>query len=540
MPTDTLTDFHPAGQSGGAVVRRRSVSALDAPDLPAVLNYFFDGIPCSDRHRNYLPIFRRKPDGITDIGSFTLLELDNAVGHGPAPWLPGLLKAIDIEAYFGLHPMFRAGRRFRRRTIQTPARDVPLSHPTFGNVAIDFPNAVVDLQVTTAVRRNWRGFRFVFRRSDGARFFTHCAVDIDWHDAPAVGRAEQIGRAVGAIVTAYHQGDIPQPSMVLHSGRGVWCFWKLLDERNPAQGTRLLNGILHEPGTACRASRLALERLDTINHVLVSRLADCGRVEFVDAAKGVRVPGSLNRLAHQRVVLELWSDASGAVPAYTLSDLAGFLKIDALTPYTRHTHQPSALTAAQVEQLAGARAARHRKIFDGILKLAALRGGIMDGDHRHFALMYLARAGYRAGLPAATVNAAAHRFGATCRPPLSKQQVQTQLGNARRAVAGSRKPPKTETIVADLHVTGTERAAIGWVRRPASCTRRTTHAARLALIHDIINRAGYFSQNTMRAELARAGLTASQQTISRDYERLGIWRPVKLPPTPTNPPTLPL
>lgn len=509
--------FEVSSTGPGRVVASRP----DAPDLAALVENFFGGVPPSDRKKNFVPFFRRVAGRVenpySEIGSFSLADLHDALG-GRQRWLPELVKALDVDAYAGaMATMYRPGRRFRQVEKYVPA-------------ILEGKHVEVLRETAVAERTNWRGFPVAYRETAGARFLLHAAVDIDLHDAPDETRPEEIGLAVAAIIAAHRRKLIPRPSLVLHSGRGVWCFFRLVDDRNPTSGTVVLNGVRHDPATALRASSLAVRRLELINSALAETLRESlfrvrAQVERVSPSAGVRVPGSMNTAVDERAVLEMWFDIRGTVAVYTLQDLAAVLDVDLDAPFLKPgVKRATTLSAAQVAQRRAAAMVPHRLAFDRIVALAGMRGGMREGC-RHLAVMHLARAGYRAGLDPRVVDETVHAVGRACRPPVAARQVEAELAHARKAVVASRKPPRLETVVRDLGVTAVERDALGWYRKARPARTRPTQAERHRLIREILAGRAYMPHAKMRAALAARGVRVSQPTVSRDYDALGILRP---------------
>jgi len=113
-------------------------------------------------------------------------------------------------------------------------------------------------------------------------------------------------------------GVIPQPSIIARSGRGVYLFWLLRDDKDP-------NRLPH-------AWPEAIELYKACNRALGERLrahslpAD---KQAIDAARVLRVPGSIHRKALRRVHYVIQADEKGKGFVYTLPELATFLDVPA-------------------------------------------------------------------------------------------------------------------------------------------------------------------------------------------------------------------
>jgi len=114
-------------------------------------------------------------------------------------------------------------------------------------------------------------------------------------------------------------GAIPQASLVARSGRGIYLLWLLRDEKDP-------NKLQH-------AWPEKVEIYKAINRALNERLrthdlpADS---QAIDAARVLRVPGSIHRKVNRRVRYWIRADEGGKGFVYTLPELAAFLELPAL------------------------------------------------------------------------------------------------------------------------------------------------------------------------------------------------------------------
>ena len=165
------------------------------------------------------------------------------------------------------------------------------------------------------------GLPDVWRKEKHLRSLTACYADLD------CGRPES--DEPGAALTwrqAQHEaeyladtGVIPQPSITARSGRGVYLFWLLRDAQDPDK----LPHAWPERIELYKACNRALhERLRT--HRLPADKA------AFDAARVLRVPGSIHRKALQRVRYVIQADDDGKGFVYTLPALAEFLDLPAL------------------------------------------------------------------------------------------------------------------------------------------------------------------------------------------------------------------
>lgn len=129
-----------------------------------------------------------------------------------------------------------------------------------------------------------------------------------WTDIDCYNLGLTEGDVIGQLWDAQANGLIPPPSALQSSGRGVWVFWLLHDNRAwPEQ---------------CDLWRQIMGRVQS----LLSPLgADSNAL---DTARICRVPGSLHSKANRRVNVAILSGPDG-VPRYELAELAAWFNIEA-------------------------------------------------------------------------------------------------------------------------------------------------------------------------------------------------------------------
>lgn len=115
------------------------------------------------------------------------------------------------------------------------------------------------------------------------------------------------------------KGIIPQPSIMARSGRGVYLLWLLKDEKDPKKPP------------AAYPEKIQLYK--ACNRKLNERIrekslpADRGAI---DAARVLRVPGSVHRKTGRRVEYVVQLDQTGQGFVYTLREIASFLDVPAV------------------------------------------------------------------------------------------------------------------------------------------------------------------------------------------------------------------
>ena len=160
----------------------------------------------------------------------------------------------------------------------------------------------------------------VWREEKHLLSLTACYVDVDSGrpESEEPGGALSWRQAQHELEFLADSGVIPQPSIMARSGRGVYAFWLLRDDKDPHK----LPHAWPEKIELYKACNRALnERLR--NHKLP---AD---TRAIDAARVLRVPGSIHRTALRRVHYVIQADENGRGFVYTLPELATFLELPA-------------------------------------------------------------------------------------------------------------------------------------------------------------------------------------------------------------------
>lgn len=166
------------------------------------------------------------------------------------------------------------------------------------------------------------GLPDVWRKEKHLQSLTACYADVDsgrpesTEPGGALGWRDALHRA-GVLADS---GVIPQPSIMARSGRGVYLFWLLVDERESDKLPR----AFPEKLMLYKACNRALgDRLRT--HELP---ADSSAV---DGARVLRTPDSINTKTMRRVKYIIQGGEDGKGFVYTLPQLAEFLDIPSTT-----------------------------------------------------------------------------------------------------------------------------------------------------------------------------------------------------------------
>jgi len=326
-----------------------------------------------------------------------------------------------------------------------------------------------------------RAGRMAYRRKPDVHELCSCYSDLDCYK---LGMNFLEGRAALDILVA--QNVIPDPSVLVRSGRGLYAFW-------------LLRPIV-------RPTRELLDLYDQTQRRLWQVLAPLGAdPRALDACRPLRAPGSYHTKAKQRTHYTFNYEQNGAVLAYGLPELLDFLSVPVLSggsDQARREHHARALptiTATPagepmprgalvrvVGRLPGGRSperySARARVVD-LCRIAEVRGGIAEGC-RHFYLWRYAEALCAAGVRDRLELQAriAEVNEKVCRPPQTMAEV-------RDACRGASLPPpatsgqgwrqtRSDTIARELGVTSAEASALGLVSIMPTEEREARQAAR--------------------------------------------------------------
>jgi len=205
------------------------------------------------------------------------------------------------------------------------------------------------------------------RNSESLRYLTACFVDIDCHNLGI-----SVGEAIGAVINAQDAGDIPPASMMFRSGRGVWCFWFLVDRKN----TNRLQGAYSEK-----------KRLwGNIQRVIGDRFIHIGADAAArDLPRVTRVPGSINSKSATRVDYWIQGSSKGERFVYTLDQLASSFGVELPV-----RHRAVISKAHQILSERGRNGQRGRwvKSREQFEQLWEMRGGFAEGTRGSAVYVY--------------------------------------------------------------------------------------------------------------------------------------------------------
>ena len=150
--------------------------------------------------------------------------------------------------------------------------------------------------------------------STSLRYLCACAVDIDCY------RCGRDFQATLELVQEEYQRGLPMASIVVNSGRGMWLLWLLRDPNNANQAHYGAYGDNWN-------NHLLLYR--RIEQHLGGSLAHLGSDrQATDAARHIRIPGSLNTKSETVVQWHIAANEAGELITYRLRGMAQALGID--------------------------------------------------------------------------------------------------------------------------------------------------------------------------------------------------------------------
>ncbi len=346
------------------------------------------------------------------------------------------------------------------------------------------------------------------------RYLCACYADIDYYKT---GRT--FNQAFFEVLEAQEKGQIPPPSMVIHSGRGMWLLWLLRDRTNPEQA--------HFGAWANNPLDHALLYVG-IQREICRGLAPIGAdPQGIDAARHVRIEGSFHTEAEKYV--RWWIHGQGERAfTYTLKGMADFFGLRlASTPVPRRATNGEKKPMAH--HYRGHLAAGQTKL-KVIELLFEQRNGFAEGQRNKGLLLYaMALRGAHIGQLEAMERVG--RMARDCKIYTAEAQ-----GVVRSAYRQKTSRLSYKHIADTLVVTPDEANNLSRLTRrpfpaatafPANELRQSQserQVARRAAIKRIIEScAGKVpSYREMCARLAGEGIEAARGTIQNDYQAVGL------------------
>lgn len=167
------------------------------------------------------------------------------------------------------------------------------------------------------------GLPYLLRKEKYLLELVTCYADLDVgrpDDQKHLGATLTWQEAQLEVLRRQNSGLLPPFSLMACSGRGVYLLWFLHDDTDP---TKLP-----------RANRFTLSRYKAANRALHDRLGGLACDRIADAARVLRIPGSINTKAGKRVTFSatIQGGDNGNAISYSLRDLEAFLGIKDSVP----------------------------------------------------------------------------------------------------------------------------------------------------------------------------------------------------------------
>jgi hypothetical protein len=367
--------------------------------------------------------------------------------------------------------------------------------------------------------------------TDSLRYLCACYCDIDYYR-----RGVSHLQVRAELERMYESGELPEPSMVVDSGKGMWLLWLLHDAEHPERA--------HLGAYADNAND-HLQLYTRINKALHQRLDHIGADPISDGVRSIRVPGSFRNDVEKFVKWRIHGDSDRAI-SYTLKELAAKLGVVART-------RPSAERKA-IEATRGPRGnQRNGWVKTNQNRLAAIAtildqraGGFRQGCRNKGAFIYALALKWN-GTERREARTALIEMGAHCDPPLSVREC---LGAVKAAYKTRMAKLCYQTMADQIDLTPEEAEIVSQVlygdsrsgdRRffPAARrfgqvepitnsvggnTRRTKQAIRRDAIAAIVDKRGRVpTVREMRKELREAGgIESSVGGLHSDYKAMGL------------------
>ncbi len=250
------------------------------------------------------------------------------------------------------------------------------------------------------------GLPSAWRKEVYLRYLNACYVDLDFYkEENPLGWPE----AVKVILQAQEEESIPPASIIGRSGRGMYLLWLLTSERKGA----------HQ-----RAFPQEIEQYKQINQAFCERVNSfdprLNADRIFDAARILRVPGSVNTKSGNTVQYLIEVNNRGQVPVYTLSDLTSFLEI---SPYPSLVlSQDNSLYSRPIVNRSSTPRRRNGRIATANYRLHDLMainqncGGFKHGKRRR-SITYFCRFAKAAGWTRRDILEGAIGLADGCKPP---------------------------------------------------------------------------------------------------------------------------
>ena len=280
-------------------------------------------------HDGLVPLARKERGNWQELGSISPAQLTGLFSDQLVS------DAVDVDAYFGLHGMFRP-----TRTRTPPQHMLPGCVPSRRGV-------------------------------DAVRWLTCFHVDLDSYKCGLDSHG-----AIAAVSRLVDAGLIPSPSIYTLS-RGCWAIWRLHDQEKSGEPLRAYGGNVVNRWAAVQ---------DALHAV-------CSGIGSDPAAKNAatltRIPGSVNSKSGERVGYMIPASVRGKLFSYSLADMESLLSHQLRKRVVTVTVENRIPDERRVALGKKGSVSRWNLMLASLETLRKMRGGWREGT-RHSALFYVA------------------------------------------------------------------------------------------------------------------------------------------------------
>lgn len=359
-------------------------------------------------------------------------------------------------------------------------------------------------------------------RTENLRYLCACYCDIDIYKmgVSCEDALEQIG-------TLRQAGLLPEPSIVVRSGRGIWLLWLLRDAADPRKA---------HVGAYTDNPKDHLLLYTRINRAIVDRLAFIGSdPAATDGARYLRVPGSFRTDVEEVIEWSVQAGNAGGPATYTLGDLADLFGV---RPISRSPQEREALNKSKQgtgKENHGHRAANRNRLAAFAALKEIRNGGFRKGCRNHAALIFALCLKWNK-VSKEDAQSALLKMARLCTPQLSDREC---FGAIKSAYKPSMRKMSYSWMANVLEVTPEEAAVISQrIEKPFPAANRfggaaaTTYepgekrdakiARRRFEMKKIIDATGFVpSARLMRDLLLSSGIEVGHVTVAADYKAMG-------------------
>lgn len=259
------------------------------------------------------------------------------------------------------------------------------------------------------------GLPSVWRKETQLRYLnaSYCDLDCGRPDSPEPRKRMTWMDCYAQLSHRIEKGELLQPSMIGRSGRGLYLLWLLVGEKDSSLPVRAF------------FDKIALYK--AVNEAIAYKLEELAAdFQSVDAARVLRVPGSVHTGVGQRATYAVFYGQNSKPFLYTLEEVAESFGVKVikgvpqpierqLPPARRLRFTPKDRRGSVPRRRAGY-VKRYEYLARDIFTICQYEGGWTQG-WRYRKLQLNADALLRAGMPLETVVTAVEGMAAECRPP---------------------------------------------------------------------------------------------------------------------------